>query len=118
MLFRSLAPMIAFYQQLIEERMWYENVKRKKLNIISNLNEIGRLLIALRIASGLTQKDLAKCLGVTEAQVSRDERNEYHGISVERVQKIIDVFGAHFQAEVKIDPTLERKQILAAAYAG
>jgi hypothetical protein len=29
-------------------------------------------------------------LGVNEAQVSKDESNEYHGISVERAQRIID----------------------------
>jgi transcriptional regulator with XRE-family HTH domain len=47
-------------------------------------------LIALRLARGLTQRQLAERLGVNEAQVSRDESNEYHGISVQRAQRTID----------------------------
>ncbi len=72
-------------------------------------------MIGLRIASGLTQKDLAKCLGVAEAQVSRDERNEYHGISLDRAQKIIRIFGVHLETKIALDHPLERKRILAAA---
>jgi DNA-binding XRE family transcriptional regulator len=112
---RALEPMLSFHQQLVEEVEWYERVKRKDLDTISSLDEVGRLLIALRIASGLTQKDLAKCLGVTEAQISRDERNEYHGISLERAQKIIRIFGVHVEAKIVFDRPLERKKILAAA---
>jgi len=112
---RALEPMLSFHQQLAEEVEWYERVKRKDLDTISSLDEVGRLLIALRIASGLTQKDLAKCLDVTEAQISRDERNEYHGISLERAQKIIRIFGAHVEAKIVLDRPLERKKILAAA---
>jgi transcriptional regulator with XRE-family HTH domain len=52
--------------------------------------QIGRLLIATRIAQGLTQRELAERLGVSESLVSRDERNEYHGITVERAQRILD----------------------------
>ncbi len=112
---RALEPMLSFHQQLVEEVEWYERVKRKDFDTISSLDEIGRLLIALRIASGLTQKDLAKCLGVAEAQISRDERNEYHGISLERAQKIIRIFGANVEAKVELVRPLERKEILAAA---
>lgn len=112
---RALEPMLSFHQQLVEEVEWYERVKRKDFGAISSLDEVGRLLIALRIASGLTQKDLAKCLDVTEAQISRDERNEYHGVSLDRAQKVIRVFGAHVTAKVAVDRSLDRKKILAAA---
>jgi DNA-binding XRE family transcriptional regulator len=112
---RVLNPMRSFHQQLVEEAGWYEKVKRKDFETISSLEEVGRLLIGLRIASGLTQKDLAKCLGVAEAQVSRDERNEYHGISLDRAQKIIRIFGVHLETKIALDRPLERKRILAAA---
>jgi DNA-directed RNA polymerase specialized sigma subunit len=111
---RALDPMLSFHQQLAEEVEWYENVKRKHFGIISNLNEVGRLLIALRIASGLSQNEMAKCLDIAESQVSRDERNEYHGISLERAQKILSLFGVHVKAKVEIDRPLERDKILAA----
>jgi DNA-directed RNA polymerase specialized sigma subunit len=112
---RAQDPMLSFHRQLVEEVEWYERVKRKDFDTISDLSEVGRLLIALRIAGNLTQKDLAKCLGVTEAQVSRDERNEYHGISLERAQKIFKTFGVHVKATLAFDRPLERKNILAAA---
>ncbi|MDZ7772199.1 MAG: helix-turn-helix transcriptional regulator [Balneolaceae bacterium] len=67
------------------------------------LPSIGRWLIGLRIAKGWTQEELANRLGVSQAQVSRDENNEYHGISVEKAQKILDVFNARFSMEIE-DP--------------
>ncbi|HKC76557.1 MAG TPA: helix-turn-helix transcriptional regulator [Chloroflexota bacterium] len=57
---------------------------------LQGLTSIGQLLIAARIANGLSQRELADRLGVSETQVSRDERNEYHGITVERAQRILD----------------------------
>ena len=42
----------------------------------------GHLLISLRIAKGISQRELAKRLNVHESQVSRDERNEYFGITL------------------------------------
>lgn len=112
---RAQDPMLSFHQQLVEEVEWYEKVKRKHFGTISNLNEVGRLLIALRIASGLTQNELAKCLDVSESQISRDERNEYHSISLERAQKVLSIFGVHVKARVEIERPLERAEILAAA---
>ncbi len=40
------------------------------------LAAIGRLLISVRIANGLSQRDLAERLDVHESVVSRDERND------------------------------------------
>ena len=112
---RAMAPVLSFHQQLVEEKEWYESVKRQNFDSISSLNQIGHLLIALRIASGLSQKDLADCLDVSEAQVSRDERNEYHGISIERATKILSIFGVHVKTHVSVDAPLTRERVLAAA---
>jgi ribosome-binding protein aMBF1 (putative translation factor) len=112
---RAMAPLLAFHQQLVEEVEWYERVKRQDFETLNTIEAVGRLLIALRIAGGLTQKDLAKCLGVPESQVSRDERNEYHGITVERVQKVLDVFGVHLTSRVEPAKRLNKEEILAGA---
>jgi hypothetical protein len=37
-------------------------------------------------------RELARRLGVHETQVSRDERNEYFGITLERAAKILEKF--------------------------
>ena len=88
----ALEPALCFHEQLKEEVAAYEKNKRGELGPIYSLESIGRVLIGLRIAFGLSQREFAEKLGVSEAAVSRDERNEYHGISVERAQKILETF--------------------------
>jgi transcriptional regulator with XRE-family HTH domain len=65
---------------------------------------VGTLLIALRIANGLSQKEVAPRLGVSEAQVSHDERNEYHGITVDRAQRVLDAMGETLTSRVEDKP--------------
>jgi DNA-directed RNA polymerase specialized sigma subunit len=97
----AMEPLRSFQAQLEEEVAWYEDVRRRNFPAIRRLTHIGRLLIALRIANGLTQRELAERLGVSEAVVSRDERNEYHGITVERAQRILDALGASVVTQVE-----------------
>lgn len=86
---RAMEPAMSFHAQLAEEVQAYDRMKRGDIEPISDLQEIGRILVGLRIARGLSQRALAERLGVSETQVSRDERNDYHGITVERAQRII-----------------------------
>lgn len=101
---RALDPMRSFRAQLVEEVESYERLKRGQFEELSNFRGLGRLLIALRIYRGMTQRDLARNLGVDESQVSRDERNEYHGITVERAGKILEVLGAELATHVEHVP--------------
>lgn len=97
----AMEPLRAFQAQLEDEVAWYEDVRRRSFPAIRRLTQIGRLLIALRLANGLTQRELAERLGVSEAVVSRDERNEYHGITVERAQRILDALNATVVTQVE-----------------
>ena len=110
---RGMAPLISFHLQLQEEVDWYEKVRRGNIDPLLNFTGIGPLLIGLRIAAGLTQRQLAERLGSNEAQVSRDERNEYHGITVERAQRILDAMGARVESRVTEMRTGETRRILA-----
>ena len=101
---RALEPMLSFRAQLEEEVEWYERVRRRDFGIIRDLSAVGTLLIALRIANGLSQRELAEKLGVSEAQVSRDERNEYHGITVDRAQKVLDAMNETLTSRVEDKP--------------
>jgi DNA-directed RNA polymerase specialized sigma subunit len=101
---RAMGPMLSFQAQLEEEVEWYERVRRRDFEVIDNLSAVGTLLIALRIANGLSQKELADKLEVSEAQVSRDERNEYHGVTVERAQRILDAMGETLTTRVADKP--------------
>ena len=101
---RALEPMFSFRAQLEEEVEWYERVRRRDFGIIHDLSAVGTLLIALRIANRLSQRELAEKLGVSEAQVSRDERNEYHGITVDRAQRVLDAMNETLTSRVEDKP--------------
>lgn len=101
---RALEPMLSFRAQLEEEVEWYERVRRRDFGVIRDLSAVGTLLIALRIANGLSQRELAGRLGVSEAQVSRDERNEYYGITVDRAQRVLDAMGETLSSHVEDKP--------------
>jgi len=100
---RGLGPLLSFRAQLEEEVEWYERARRREFSVSRDVRDIGQMLIALRIANGLTQRELAEKLGVSEAQVSRDERNEYHGITVERAQRILNAMQEALRFEVEED---------------
>jgi DNA-binding XRE family transcriptional regulator len=87
---RVVDPMESFHLQLKEEVESYERLKRREFDQLDNFRGFGHMLISLRIAQGITQRELAKRLGVHESQVSRDERNEYFGITLERAMKVLE----------------------------
>lgn len=99
----AIDPLASFAHQLKEEVDEYEKLKRGQFDIIENLNGLGHMLVALRIFKGMKQKELAKKLGVKEAQVSRDERNEYHGASIEKIQKVLEALGGRLRSKVEPD---------------
>ncbi len=98
---RMLDPSRVFHAQIKSEVETYERLKRGEFDELHNLVGIGPLLIGARIASGLSQRELADRLGVHESQVSRDERNEYHGITVDRAQRILEVLGVDVTTRVE-----------------
>jgi transcriptional regulator with XRE-family HTH domain len=58
----------------------------------------------VRIARGISQRKLARRLDVHESQVSRDERNEYFGITLERAVKVLDALNIRLHAKVEMEP--------------
>jgi DNA-binding transcriptional regulator YiaG len=98
---RGMAPLLSFQASLREEVEWYERACRGDIPEIHNLEYMGRQLIALRLARGLSQRELARRLGVSEAVVSRDEHNEYHGITALRAQRVIEALGGALTARVE-----------------
>ncbi|MGA8941705.1 MAG: helix-turn-helix transcriptional regulator [Thermoactinomyces sp.] len=86
---RGLAPSRYFGEKLKQEAEEYERLKKGDFQMTCTLDNIGRQLIAFRIYRGMSQAELAKKLGVTPPQVSRDERNEYGGASMEKVKQVL-----------------------------
>lgn len=104
---RVMDPMESFHLQLKEEVESYERLKRGEFEEVENLRGLGHLLISARIAQGISQRELAKRLGVHESQVSRDERNEYFGITLERATKILAALHVRLRTRVEIEDPQE-----------
>jgi len=104
---RVIDPMESFYLQFKEEVESYERLKRGEFEELDNLRGLGHLLIALRIAQGVSQRELAKRLEVHESQVSRDERNEYFGVTLERAGRILEALNVRLRTRVEVEPSKE-----------
>lgn len=98
---RGMEPLYSFHAQLAEEVEWYERACRGEVPEIHSLEHLGRQLIALRLARAMSQRELAQRLGVSEAVVSRDEHNEYHGITAARAQRVIEALDGSLTARME-----------------
>jgi HTH-type transcriptional regulator/antitoxin HipB len=69
----------------------YENlIKNKNHTLISNsIEDLPELLIKSRIAKKMTQKDLAKLLGIDNQQIQRYEATNYESASWVRIVDVI-----------------------------
>ncbi len=105
---RALDPSRVLYDQIKEELDTYQQLKKGRFDELRNLHGVGQMLIGVRIALGLSQREMAEKIGVHESQVSRDERNEYYGITVERVARILDVLGVEITTRVEKVPSFAK----------
>lgn len=72
--------------------------------LLFNLEGLGNVLVALRIARGLSQRALAERLGIHQSQVSRDERNDYNGATVERAAHVLDALRVEMKSSFRLTP--------------
>jgi HTH-type transcriptional regulator/antitoxin HigA len=70
---------------------------------LCSLRELPVALIEGRIAAQITQRDLAKRLGIPEQQVQRWETNRYIGVGLERLQEIADALGVAMHGTATYD---------------
>lgn len=105
---RALDPARSFRAQLEAEVASYERLKRGQFDELHNLNGLGRMLVALRVYLGVTQRELAERLSVHESQVSRDERNEYNGVTVERASRVLEALQVDLRTQVERVPRVAR----------
>lgn len=85
--------------QLREYEKLKAGVKRLRMR---SFTDLPRLLIAGRIGRGLSQKDLAKKLGVKPQQVQKDEKTDYRSASLHRILDVIEALNLHVDASVDL----------------
>jgi DNA-binding XRE family transcriptional regulator len=89
-------------EDLEQEIAEYENLKARKTPItIGSLEEIPCALIKVRIAKGLTQSRLARVVHLKPQQIQRYEKNDYRGVSFDRLVEIGNALGVSFEEKVK-----------------
>jgi transcriptional regulator with XRE-family HTH domain len=109
----ALTPISSLKEQLIEDITCYERMQLGEVGELRNLHGLGKALVAVRIMQGLIQRELAERLDVHETQVSRDERNEYRGVTMDRAARILDTLGVELRSvfEEPIEPIVKRKKM-------
>ena len=108
----AMAPLRSFAAQLRAEVHFYERIVGGDFSLLSDIHSIGRLLIALRIAADLSQAELARRLGCSPSQVSRDERDEYFGATLEKIQRVFDALG--YKGDVHVSPKRDQGELASA----
>ena len=79
-------------RRLLEELAEFDALRSapgKKISV-SGLEQLPELLIKVRIARELSQKDLAELLGMKEQQIQRYEAERYQSASLHRLADIAD----------------------------
>jgi DNA-binding XRE family transcriptional regulator len=67
-------------------------------------------LVEARLAAGLTQKQLAERLGVSQAQVARIEKEDYDAYTLTTLRKYVAALGEGFSLEIQIHTPAERAE--------
>ena len=80
----------------------YEALRSGKRAVLTlnSFEELPKALIQTRIASGLSQKELAGRLGIKEQQLQRYEATEYANASLTRVMEVARVLGLKMREEI------------------
>jgi ribosome-binding protein aMBF1 (putative translation factor) len=75
--------------------------------VIDSFEEFPRALIQARIAAGISQKELAKRLGLKEQQIQRYEATEYASASLARVAAVVRALRLTVREEIVL-PSVQK----------
>jgi len=89
---------------LMTEIHEYEMLRSGKVKSIElgSLAELPEGLIRARIATGLTQRELATRLGLREQQIQRYESTRYDGVSFARIVDVADALGVRVRKRLEL----------------
>jgi ribosome-binding protein aMBF1 (putative translation factor) len=86
-------------RQEVEE---YERLRSGRQNVIhlDSFESLPRALVQARIAAGLSQKELAKRLGLKEQQIQRYEATGYASASLTKITEVIEALDIKIACEM------------------
>jgi ribosome-binding protein aMBF1 (putative translation factor) len=102
--------------ELREQLAEYEALRNGEVGVLEldSLDELPDALIRARVATGLTQKELAGRLGLKEQQVQRYEATRYAGVSLERIAAVARALGVEIRERVILPPAGDPARLIAA----
>jgi DNA-binding XRE family transcriptional regulator len=77
--------------------------KRARYQEIAAESDLWLQLVEARQAAGLTQRELAKRLGVSQAQVARIEKRGYDAYTLRTLRRYVQALGEGFTLEVRVE---------------
>jgi DNA-binding XRE family transcriptional regulator len=89
-------------EELKDKLIEYDLLRSGGCSVLSldSLEELPQALIRARIASGLTQRELAERLGLKEQQIQRYEATEYASADLARVNEVARALGVRVREDV------------------
>jgi ribosome-binding protein aMBF1 (putative translation factor) len=96
------AAMESQLEDLRQQLADYDALRAGHIQVLEldSLAQLPEAIIRARIAAGLTQKALAKRLGMREQQVQRYEATRYAGVGLTRLQQVADALGVRIHERV------------------
>ena len=94
---------------LEEDLREYEDLKEGRFAFekLEGISELPKLLIRARIASDLTQRDLAGRLELKEQQIQRYEASEYASASFTRIKEVVSALGIEVDDNLSVDDGID-----------
>lgn len=91
---------------LREELSEYESLKSGLIReiAVASLEELPAALIRARVATGMSQRDLAESLGLKEQQIQRYESTAYAGASLTRLTEVTGALGLRITGVLHLQP--------------
>ena len=97
---------------LVDELTEYERLKSKSSSVLSinSFDELGDGLIRARIACGLSQKALARRMGLKEQQVQHYEATRYASASYDRLREVANALELRIRNDIflPVEPRCKR----------
>jgi ribosome-binding protein aMBF1 (putative translation factor) len=97
----ALKSQLSDLRQELDEYSALRSGKRKTV-ALGSFDDLPKTLIQARIASGLTQEELASKLGLKPQQIQRYEATDYHSASIERMNEILRALGVKLRHPVEL----------------
>jgi DNA-directed RNA polymerase specialized sigma subunit len=88
--------------QAWQDQFWAEPENRRLYEEEAKKKELWLQLVEARKASGLTQKEIAERMGVSQVQVSRIEKRGYDAYTLRTLRRYLDALGNGFSLEVAV----------------